>query len=268
MTPESPSPTPMALIDSHAHLDFPQLVEQIDAVVARARAAGVGHIVTIGTSYEAALVSLDIARRFPNVHAAAGVHPNYVAEKLGGFADLRKIFDTAPLVGVGETGLDFYREHTPHEAQEKAFRMHIDLALEKDLPLIIHIRDHAEGAYNAALAVLDSLPRMPRGVFHCFSGTAEFAREAIARGFYVSFAGQITFKNAEALRAVTATVPLNRILVETDCPYLAPVPYRGKDNEPAFVKHTAEKVAEILGMPFEAVARATTENAKRLFGID
>jgi TatD DNase family protein len=264
-----PSPAPIELVDSHAHLDFPELAGRLDAVVERANAAGVAHIVTVGTSYEAAVTALGIARRFPCVSAAAGIHPNYVAEKLAGFDDLRRLFDTEPLVAVGETGLDFYREHTPHADQEAAFRLHIELALDKDLPLVIHIRD-AQGAaraYDRALEILDAAPRMPRGVFHCFSGTTQFAREAVARGFLISIAGQVTFKNAEALRATVATIPLERLLVETDCPYLAPVPNRGKDNEPAFVRHTADRVAEILATPFETVARATTDNARKLFSI-
>ncbi len=256
--------TPRALlVDSHAHLDFPEFDGRLDKVVESARSAGVTRILTVGTSYAAARRSLDIAARFPGVSAAAAVHPNYVADEFGAFADLRRLFETQPLVAVGETGLDFYRDHATPDAQERAFRAHLDLALERDLPVILHVRD----AYERALAVLDSLPAMPRGVFHCFSGTSDFAAEALSRGFFVSFAGQVTFKNADALRASLAAVPLDRLMVETDCPYLAPAPNRGRTNEPAYVRFTAARAAEVLGVPFEALAAATTANARALFGI-
>jgi TatD DNase family protein len=253
----------IALVDSHAHLDFPEFEGRLEKVLARAAEAGVGHVITIGISYETARKALEIAARFPDVSAAAGIHPNEAAAHFGEFEALARLFETEALVGVGETGLDFYRNRTPAAVQEESFRAHIELALARDLPLVIHVRD----AYEEALRVLDASRKMPRGVFHCYSGTAEFAREAVARGFFISVAGQVTFKNADALRAAVATVPLERLLVETDCPYLAPAPHRGKDNEPAYVRFTAERIAEVMGVPFEEVARATTANARRLFGI-
>ena len=251
------------LVDSHAHLHFPEFEGAVGEAIERARVAGVGHILTVGTSYEEGVKSLSMARRYPGISAAAAVHPNYVMDKYGGFDALRRLFDTEPFVAVGETGLDFYWDYTPPAEQEKAFRAHLDLALEKDLPVILHVRD----AYEKTLEVLDSLSRMPRGVFHCFSGTAEFARKALDRGFYISVAGQITFKKADELRAAVATVPLDRLLVETDCPYLAPLPHRGKTNEPSYVRFTAERLAQLLGVPFEEVARATTENFRTVFGV-
>lgn len=251
------------LVDSHAHLDFPQFEGKLDGVLPRARDAGVTHVLTIGISYETARAALDIARRFPNVKAAAGVHPNEAGCEFADFGKLAKLFRSEPLVAVGETGLDYYRNRTPAAEQKSAFRAHIELALERDLPLVLHVRD----AYADALSMLDSMPGMPRGVFHCFSGDAALAREVLARGFFISFAGQVTYKNAEALRAVVKGVPVGRLLVETDCPYLAPVPHRGKDNEPAYVRFTAEKIAEVMGVPFADVARATTANAWRLFGL-
>jgi len=261
---QAQSLSPAALIDSHAHLDFPEFRGRLDAVIERARAAGVERIVSIGTTYEGALRTLEIAAQYANVSPAAGVHPSYIAEGFARFSDLVKLFETAPFVAVGETGLDFYRMHAPAEVQETAFRAHIELALERNLPVIIHVRD----AYEDALRVLDSLPRTPSGVFHCFSGTVAFAREVIARGFYISFAGQVTFKNADALREVAAAAPMERILIETDCPFLAPVPHRGKDNEPAFVRHTAEMIAKVRGMKADAVAAQTLANTKALFGFD
>lgn len=251
------------LIDTHAHLDFPQFQGRLDAVVRRAAESGVGHVLTVGISLDTARAALDIAGRFPSVSAAAGIHPNESGEHFREFADLRRLFDAGGFVAVGETGLDFYRARTARDVQQEAFRAHLELALEKNLPVIIHVRD----AYDEALRLIDSLTAATKGVFHCFSGSADFAREVVRRGFLVSVAGQITFKNAGDLRAAVAAVPIESLLVETDCPYLAPLPHRGKDNEPAYVRFTAEKLAEIKGVSFDEVARATTANAKRLFGI-
>lgn len=249
------------LIDSHAHLDFPDFEGCLDEVISRALDAGVTGILTIGTTYAAAIQAIEITGRYDCVFAAAGIHPNYVAEEFGRFEELAALFETKRLLAVGETGLDFYRDHTPRNMQLDAFKAHINLALERDLPLVIHIRQ----AFDEALAVLDSCGGMPTGVFHCFSGTASFAREVLKRGFYISIAGQVTFKKATDLRNTVAGLPLDRLLVETDCPYLAPVPNRGKPNEPAFVHHTAAKVAECMGLAFHDVANATTTNASRLF---
>jgi len=256
-------PGPPPLVDSHAHLDSPEYRGRLAAVIERARDAGVSNILTVGTSLASTLEALEISRRHPHVAAAAGVHPNYVAEKGGEFDAVADLFESRPLVAVGETGLDFYRDYTPPDLQRQAFRRHIELALARDLPLIVHVRD----AYDETLEVIDEFDPPPRGVFHCFSGDADFAREVLERGFFMSFAGQVTFKNADDLRQVAAETPLGRLLVETDCPYLAPVPRRGKTNEPAFVRFTAEALAECTGEDFEDLARATTANAWRLFGI-
>ena len=191
------------------------------------------------------------------------MHPNEAGAQFKDFGLLAKLFETEPLVAVGETGLDFHHHFTPVEEQKKAFQAHLDLALDRNLPVILHVRD----AHKETLEILDGLQRMPRGVFHCFSGTAEFAREALERGFFISVAGRVTYKNAEDLRKVVKGLPVGRLLVETDCPYLTPMPHRGEDNEPAFVRFTAEKIAEVMGMPFADLARTTTANARRLFGI-
>ncbi len=251
------------LVDSHAHLDFEDFRGRLDEVIARANEAGVTHILSIGTSYETSIAAVGIARRFDCVAAAAGIHPHYVAENFDEFGQLEALFDNEPLVAVGETGLDFYRDVSPRKDQREAFRAHIDLALERDLPVIIHVRD----AWDEALEVIDATGSLPRGVFHCFAGDADFAREVLERGFFISVAGQVTFKKADELREVVSELPLGRLLVETDCPYLAPVPKRGKTNEPAYVRLTALAVAECMGVGFADVARATTANAWRLFGI-
>lgn len=254
----------ITLVDSHAHLDYPPLAGDLSGVVSRAKDAGVAGIITVGTTLEGTRKSIEIARAFPGVvWAAGGIHPNEASAHFGEFAELSRLFETQPLVAVGETGLDFYRERTCADEQRAAFRAHLELALARDLPVIIHIRE----AYDEALKVLDSMPTMPRGVLHCFSGNLDFAREALGRGLYISIAGQVTYKNAEDLRRVVAQIPLGRLLVETDCPYLAPVPRRGKDNEPAYARFTAEAVAGLTGVTLADLARTTTANAWRLFRI-
>ncbi|MHC4711961.1 MAG: YchF/TatD family DNA exonuclease [Planctomycetota bacterium] len=257
------SPAQHSLVDTHAHLDFPEFEGRLEQVVAAADENGVSNIISVATTYEAAGATLEIARRFPAVSPAAAVHPNYVREKFGEFESLAALFEGEPFIAVGETGLDFYRDYTPPDEQKAAFRAHIELALARDLPIIVHVRD----AYDEALQVLDGFESAPKGVFHCFSGDADFADEVLERGFFISIAGQVTFANAAPLREVVAGLPLGRLLVETDCPFLAPVPRRGRTNEPAWVRYTAEAVADCLGAPFEDVARATTVNARRLFGV-
>ncbi len=256
-------PAQVSLVDTHAHLDFPEFEGRLEQVIAAAEESGVSNIISVATTYESARATLEIARRFPRVSPAAAIHPNYVAEKFGDFGPLAALFDREPFVAVGETGLDFYRDYTPPEEQKAAFRAHIELALARDLPLIVHVRD----AYDEALRVLDEFETAPKGVFHCFSGDSRFADEVLDRGFFISIAGQVTFANAAPLREVVAGLPLGRLLVETDCPFLAPVPRRGRTNEPAWVRYTAEAVADCLGVPFGDVARATGVSARRLFGV-
>ena len=251
------------IIDTHAHLDFEEFDGDRIETVARAAAAGVSDIITIGTTLAGAIKTLEIASKSENVHAAAGIHPNYVAENFGEWSELAALFERNIFVGVGETGLDFYRDHTPKSMQIAAFKEHICLSLERNLPLIIHCRD----AYEEVIAAIDGFENMPRGVFHCFGGTTDFAAEAVKRGFLISFAGQLTFKKSDALRETAASIPIESILVETDCPYLAPAPNRGKRNEPAFAVHTAAMLAEVHGVSYARMAQALSANARRLFGI-
>ncbi len=254
---------PPGLVDSHAHLDSEVYHGRLTDVLKSARAAGVTHILTVGTSLESALQAISISERHPEVAAAAGIHPNYIAEKGGDFNAVAALFDSAKLVAVGETGLDFYRDFTPRKAQHDAFRRHIELALSKDLPVIVHVRE----AYDEAIEVIDSFEKPPRGVFHCFSGDAAFAEEVLKRGFFISVAGQLSYRKADSLRAVAAGLPLGRLMVETDCPYLTPVPHRSKTNEPAYLALTAEVLAGCIGESLEDTARSTTANAWRLFGM-
>jgi len=253
-----------ALVDSHCHLDFPEFEPERDAVVARAQAAGIGLMVTICTRLSRFREVLAIAERYPNVYCSVGIHPHEAGSEPE--ADLAGLLDLAAhpkVVGIGETGLDFYYDHSPREAQARSFRCHIAAARESGLPLIVHTRD-AEAETTAILA-----EEMGQGAFtgviHCFSASPDFAQKAVGMGLYISASGIVTFKSAEAVREAIAGVPLDRLLVETDAPYLAPVPRRGRTNEPAFVQYTAARVAELHHLPAEELARVTTANFLRLF---
>jgi TatD DNase family protein len=252
------------LVDSHCHLDFPEFAPELDAVMARARAADVVTCVTIGTKLSTFERTHAIAKRYTDVWCTIGSHPHEAkGEPLENPQSLLDAVRQPKVVGIGETGLDFYYEHSPREAQARNFRAHIAAARETDLPLIVHTRD----ADEETIAILeDEMAKGAfRGLIHCFTGSQKLADAALAMGFYISASGIATFKNSGQLRGILETVPLDRLLVETDAPYLAPVPHRGKRNEPAFVAHTAAAVAELKGVSGEALAQATTENFFRLF---
>lgn len=252
------------LVDSHCHLDFPDFGAEADAVVARAHEAGVGLMVTISTKVSEFDRVLAIAERFPHVYCSVGIHPHEAAsEPEIDTAALVRLARHPKVVGIGETGLDYYYEHSPRAAQQRLFRAHIAAARETGLPLIVHTRDADE---DTAAILADE---MGKGVFpgllHCFSSGPELAGRALELGLYISLSGILTFKSADELRGTAASVPLDRLLVETDAPYLAPVPRRGKRNEPAFIVHTAAKLAEVKGVSVGTLARATTANFLRLF---
>src|SRR5579862_4916854 len=252
------------LIDSHCHLDFPDFATELDAVVARARAAGIERMVTISTRVERQPELLAIAERFPDVFCSVGTHPHYAHEELDvTAADLVARSHAAKVVAIGEAGLDYHYDNSPREAQERGLRTHIAAARETGLPLVIHSRE----ADDDTARILEE--EMGKGAFpavlHCFTGGPGLARRAIALGHFISFTGILTFKNSPALRAIAAELPADRILVETDAPYLAPGRYRGKRNEPAFVVETANTLAEVRGVSFDAIAQQTTENFFRLF---
>ena len=252
------------LIDSHCHLDFPEYDGELDAVVDRALAAGVAGMVTISTKLERAAALREIARQHAGVWCSVGVHPHEAAAHVGVTAsDLADLAADARVVGIGETGLDYFYEHSPREAQQELFRAHIAVARDSGLPLIVHTRDADEDTVR----ILEQ--EMARGAFtgliHCFSTSGWLAEQALAMGLYISVAGIVTFGKADALREVVATLPLDRLLLETDAPFLAPAPNRGKRNEPAFVVHTAARIAELRGIDAAALGDATSDNFFRLF---
>ena len=254
----------MTLVDSHCHLDFPVFSAELDAIVARARAAGVERIVTISTRVRQQVELLAIAERFPEVFCSVGTHPHYAHEELDvTAADLAAHSRAANVVALGEAGLDYHYDNSPREAQERGFRTHIAAAREIGLPLVIHSRE----ADDDTARILEE--EMGKGAFtavlHCFTGGRDLARRAVALGHFVSFTGILTFKNSDTLRAIAAELPADRILVETDAPYLAPGKLRGKRNEPAYVVETAKVLAETRGVSFDEIARQTTANFYRLF---
>lgn len=252
------------LIDTHCHLDFPELAAQQDVVVQRARAAGVKRFITISTHASRFAGVKAVAEKYDDVFCSLGVHPHHSGEEGEDVSETWLIENSQhpKVVGIGETGLDYYYNNSPKMAQQESFRRHIRAALATDLPLIVHTRDADEDT-NAILTAEGA--GKVRGLLHCFSSTRQLAEQALAMGFSISISGIVTFKKSEELRAIVKNVPLERLLVETDAPFLAPMPHRGKTNEPAYVVHTAACVAEVKGISLDELGRITTANACRLF---
>lgn len=258
---------PFPLVDTHAHLDDRQFSEDLPAVIERARDAGVQRIITIATTAATSLQCVEIAGAYDDIWATVGIQPNNVAEaKPGDWDEVLKLAGREKIVGLGETGLDRHWDYTPFPAQEDYFARHLQLARERNLPVVIHCR---EAEADVVRMLRDDFNRHGpvNGVMHSFTGDQATAEACLAMGLYLSFAGMVTYKNAQSLRDVAVRVPLDRLLVETDSPYLAPVPLRGKRNEPANVVHTAKLLADIRGDSFDMLAEQTTLNAARLFGI-
>ena len=255
------------LIDSHAHIQGKEYADEREAVIARARQAGVDKIIAVGGAGDMSsnTKATALADAFPNVYATVGMHP-HDAKDVGAedLAKLRELAAHPKVVAIGETGLDYYYSHSPHDVQRRVFGQFIQMARETDLPIVVHERDAAQEA--AELLRKEGSGKL-RGVIHCFTGNYEAACAYLDLGFYLSFTGIITFKNAEPLREVVQKVPLERMLVETDSPYLTPVPHRGKRNEPAYVRWVAETIAKVKGIGFESVAETTTRNVQDLFKI-
>ncbi|WP_163151492.1 TatD family hydrolase [Anoxybacillus sp. MB8] len=253
------------LFDTHAHLNATQFSEDVEQVIERARAEGVSHIVVVGFDRPTIQRAMELAEKYPFIYAAVGWHPvdaiHMTDEDL---VMIERLAAHPKVVALGEMGLDYYWDQSPKDVQKEVFRKQIRLAKKVKLPIIIHNRD-------ATADIVDIL-REERaeevgGVMHCFSGSIEVARQCMDMNFYISFGGPVTFKNAKKPKEVAKEIPLDRLLIETDCPYLTPHPFRGKRNEPSYVKYIAEAIAELKGLSFEEVAQKTSDNAKRLFGI-
>ncbi len=252
------------MIDTHCHLEMDSFKRDIDEVIKRARDAGLEAIITVGSDFKGCKKAVELANKYDFVFATVGIHPHDASD----FSE--KIFEQikdwtslgSKVVAIGEIGLDYHYDHSPRDVQRDVFKKQLFYAKEVDLPVVIHSRE----ARMDTLKILEE-SGISRGVMHCFSGDIEMAERAMAMGFYISFAGPVTFKNAERLRQIVKVIPDDYLLIETDAPYLTPEPYRGKRNEPAFIVQTAKVIAEIRGISFEDVKRITSLNAKRLFKI-
>ena len=252
------------LVDSHCHLDFPDFAAELDAVVARARAAGIGRMVTISTRVKKLPQVLAVAERFPDVFCSVGTHPHNAHEELDiDAAALVALTQHPKIVALGEAGLDYHYDKSPRDAQAQGFRQHIAAARETGLPLVIHSRE-ADDDMARILREETGKGAFP-AVLHCFTAGRDLAMTAMELGLYIGFTGIITFKNGQDLRDIAAALPAERVLVETDSPYLAPLPYRGKRNEPSYVVETSKMLAQTRGVSETEIARQTTENFFRLF---
>ncbi|MEJ5299963.1 MAG: TatD family hydrolase [Thermodesulforhabdaceae bacterium] len=255
----------MMLIDTHAHLDFPELSQDLEGVFRRALERSVVHIVTVGIDLKSSFFALKLAQSFPRVSATAGVHPHGAHELSAQEKDqLRDLLAKKEVVALGEIGLDYYRDRQPRAIQRRCFQEQLEIAVEVGKPVVFHVREAFDDFFSLVEPVA---PKLAGGVVHCFSGDWEIAKRCLDLGFYISIPGVITYSNALILRDVVKRVPVNSILVETDAPFLAPVPYRGKPNEPSYVFYTAMEIANIKGMDLESLGDQTTQNAIRVFNI-
>ena len=250
------------LVDSHCHLNFPELLANLPAIKEAMKANEVGHALCISVTLPDFPQVLALAESNANFFASVGVHPDYENIEEPTVAGLVLLADHEKVVAIGETGLDYFRLTGDLEWQRTRFRTHIQAAIQCGKPLVIHTRN---AAADTLRIMREENAQKVGGVMHCFTESLEVALEAIELGFYISFSGIVTFKNAVAIKEVARQVPLNRMLIETDSPYLAPIPFRGKTNQPSYVKHVAEEIAKLRGISFEEVATATTENFFRLF---
>ena len=259
------SESPIKLFDTHAHLDDPGFDDDLEGVLQRARSAGLIAILTVGTSLKTSHRAVELSQKHEFVYAAVGVHPHEAANMgENDIDDLASLARQGKVVAVGEIGLDFYRNHSPRATQLEKFRQQLELAAALNLPVLVHDRN----AHLETMAVLRELTPKRGGILHCFSAEAKMAADVIRLGFYISFAGNLTYANAVSLKQEAGLIPIDRTLIETDCPYLTPVPHRGKRNEPAYVSQVAETLAELHRLSLEDVARITTRNAVNLFELD
>lgn len=253
------------LIDSHVHLDDQRFDKDRDLLIKNLRNNGIEMVINIGADLQTSIASVSLAEKYDNIYAAVGVHPHSAKEVDNSTIEILKTFAKRDkVVAIGEIGLDFYYDNSPRDIQRKWFKEQLALAKEVDLPVVIHTRDAAQETFDILKEAQDG---SLRGVLHCYSGSPEMALEYIKMGFYISLAGPVTFKNARVSREVAKVVPLDKLLIETDCPYLTPEPYRGKRNEPIFVRYVAGTIAETRGISFEELAKVTNRNTKDLFRI-
>lgn len=254
----------MRLIDTHAHLDSPKLSEDLDTILANAKEAGVERIVSIGASrgIESNRRALELAQTYDFIRCTAGIHPHEAAAADEAFIDLiaNELAHLPEVVAIGEAGLDYHYDFAPKDVQHEVFRTMLQLSKKVDKPIVIHTRDADEDT----LRLLEE-EDVTGGLMHCYTGGSELAYAALDRGFYISFSGIVTFKNGKDLLDLAASIPLDRVLYETDAPYLAPIPFRGKMNQPAYVRYTAQKIADARGMSLEEFSEIVWENAGRLF---
>ncbi len=252
------------IIDTHAHLDFPDYKEDIDDVIKRAGDAGVEYIINVGTSLNTSIKSIELSKKYEKIYASIGIHPNATSTITGDdWSRLEALARQDKVVAVGETGLDYYRDRSKHEDQKRLFRQHMDLAVKYGLPVIIHNRE----ASDDCLEVVRNYNGRIKGVIHCFAGSREIAKEFLKLGFHISFAGPVTYPKADNLREALKAVPIEKLLLETDCPFLAPQQKRGKRNEPSYLQYTIPVLAELYKLSVEDIKRITSLNARNLFGI-
>lgn len=255
--------TDISLVDTHAHLDFPEFDQDRDAVIEQAKIKGIDLIVNIGSSLEGSKRSVELAKKYPCIYAAVGLHPHEADQAdENAIKEIKELAKKDKVVAIGETGLDYFKNFSAGDNQRKLFYSLIDLAKEFNLPLVIHSRQ----AQDDTLSILRE--KMPlKAVVHCFSGDESFLAQCLELGIYISFTCNITYKKAAGLRELMKVVPLDRLMLETDAPYLSPEGFRGKRNDPSFVRLLAEEIAKIRGMDVSEIARSTTENARRFFGL-
>lgn len=267
MTTDQPQATPVVLIDTHCHLDFESFHDDMEAVIERATAAGVTRMIVPSLDLDNALAVLTLTERFPGVYAAVGVHPNSAAGWRDEWLDrLYELAQRPKVIAIGEIGLDYYWDKTPLETQRRAFARQLEMAAELGLPVVVHNRESSTDVLRLLSASPLAGAERP-GVLHSFSADWPTAEAALAMGFYLGFTGPLTYKKADSLRAIAARVPLERILIETDAPFLTPHPHRGRRNEPAYVRLVAEQFGQLLGLSLAEIAGITTENAVRLFHL-
>lgn len=259
----------LELTDTHCHINLPEFDDDRPQVLERARASGVRQLLIPGVDLETSTLAVELAKTTPGVYAAVGIHPHYASRWNDTSAGaLRKLAVSSEVVAIGEIGLDFYRNLSPPDVQRFVFEAQLEIAAELGLPVIIHQRDSIDAILDTLDMYVERLPpemRIRSGVLHAFSGDTQAASSALAKGFYLGVAGPLTFRKADDLRGVVSNLPTDRLLIETDSPYMAPAPHRGKRNEPMYVRHVAEQLAHLCGLDINRIAQVTSENADHLF---